>query len=324
MHNTTRALYSATLHSNAWHSARTTKSLHRRLLRRVTTAWRSRLSIDLAWLCHVHRWTCVRACDVWACSTGVRARVRNMRATTIAELCMRRAGRLVLHLRLWALLLLGSLLQSHLLHLPLAHQLSVVLLVVGCIASRIHVGVLRQWSLLLLLLLLWHVLLLWLLCLVLCALLGATSISVGAVGDSPIGLVRGLIVVICRRIVVCGLLLLLRIADPSSGVHCILTHLARRLRLMLQLFRGKVGELDFGHLRIACSQLILNLYDCRNVTRGQLLRNACWRRRRWHAGRCRHLLLAICLSALGMRCSIRSLEVAMLLRRWLWRLLSLH
>lgn len=77
-----------------------------------------------------------------------------MRATSVAELCVRRAGRLMLHLRLRALLVLGSLLQAHLLHLPLAHQLSVVLLVVGCIASSVDVGILLHWSLLLLLLLL--------------------------------------------------------------------------------------------------------------------------------------------------------------------------
>ena len=78
--------------------------------------------------------------------------MRDMRATGIAELCVRRAGRLMLHLRLWALLLLGTRLQAHLLQLPLTHQLSVVLLVVGCVASSIHVGILLHWSLLLLLL----------------------------------------------------------------------------------------------------------------------------------------------------------------------------
>jgi len=179
--------------------------------------------------------------------------MRNVRATSVAELCVRRAGRLMLHLRLRALLLLGSLLQAHLLQLPLAHQLSVVLLIVGCIASSIHVCVLRHRSLLLLLLLLlWDVLLLRLMCLSLCTLLGAASIAVGAVGDSSVGLVCGLIVIVCRRVVVCSSLLLLGITDPCSGIHCILTHLARRLRLVLQLFRGKIGELDFGHLRIAC------------------------------------------------------------------------
>ena len=212
---------------------------------------------------------------MWACSACVRARVRNMRATSTAGLCVRRAGRLMLHLRLWALLLLRCLLlQAHLLHLPLAHQLSVVLLVVGCIASSVHVGILLHWSLLLLLLLLRDVLLLLLRLMCLRALLRAASIAVSAVRNVSIGLVRGLIVVVRRCIVVRGLLLLLllllllRIANPSSGIHCILTHLARRLRLVLQLFCGKVGELDLGHLRITCSQLILNLYDSRDMARG--------------------------------------------------------
>jgi hypothetical protein len=188
----------------------------------------------------------------------------------------------MLHLRLWTLLLLRRLLlQAHLLHLPLAHQLSVVLLVIGCVASRIHVGILLHWCLLLLLLLLLRdmlllllLLLLLLVCLILRALLRAASIAVSAVRNVSIGLVRGLIVVVRRCIVVRGLLLLLllllllRIANPSSGIHCILTHLARRLRLVLQLFCGKVGELDLGHLRITCSQLILNLYDSRDMARG--------------------------------------------------------
>ena len=183
--------------------------------------------------------------------------MRNVRATSVAELCVRRAGRLMLHLRLRALLLLGSLLQAHLLQLPLAHQLSVVLLlIVGCIASSVHVGILLHWSLLLLLLLLLRdvlLLLLRLVCLILGALLRAASIAVGAVRDSSVRLVRGLIVIVCWRVVGCGLLLLLRVADPSSGVHCILTHLTRRLGLVLQLFRGEVGKLDLGHLWIACS-----------------------------------------------------------------------
>lgn len=214
--------------------------------------------------------------------------MRDMRATGIAELCVRRAGRLMLHLRLWALLLLGTRLQAHLLQLPLTHQLSVVLLVVGCVASSIHVGILLHWSLLLLLLLLLRdmlLLLLRLMCLILRALLRAASIAVSAVRNISIGLVRSLIVVVCRRVVVSSLLLLLlllllRIANASSGVHCILAHLTRRLRLVLQLFSGEVGKLDLGHLRIACSQLIFNLYDRGNVTRGQLLRVPC-RRGRW-------------------------------------------
>jgi uncharacterized protein (TIGR03382 family) len=194
-----------------------------------------------------------------------------MRATSVAKLCVGRAGRLMLHLCLRTLLLLWSLLlQAHLLQLPLAHQLSIILLVVGCSASGIHVGILLHWSLLLLLLLLRDVwlLLLRLMCLILSALLGAASIAVSAVRDSSVGLVRGLIVIVCRRVIVCGLLLLLlRVADPSSGIHCILTHLTRRLRLVLQLFSGEVGKLDLGHLRIACPQLILDLYNRRNVTR---------------------------------------------------------
>jgi hypothetical protein len=183
----------------------------------------------------------------------------------------------MLHLRLRALLLLGSLLlQAHLLHLPLAHQLSVILLVIGGVASSVHVGVLLHRSLLLLLgdmLLL--LLLLSLMRLILCALLGAASIAVSAVRNISVGLVRGLVVVVRRCIVVRSLwllllllLLLLRVADTGSGVHCILTHLTRRLRLVLQLFCGKVGELDLGHLRITCSQLILNLYDSRDMARG--------------------------------------------------------
>ena len=161
--------------------------------------------------------------------------MRNMRATSTAGLCVRRAGRLMLHLRLWALLLLRCLLlQAHLLHLPLAHQLSVVLLVVGCcVASGVHVGVLLQWSLL------------WLMCLILRALLRAASIAICAIRNISIGLVRGLVVVVRRCIVVRSLwllllllLLLLRVADTGSGVHCILTHLTRRLRLVLQLFGG--------------------------------------------------------------------------------------
>jgi hypothetical protein len=54
MHDTSRTLYPATLHAYAWHATGTTESLHRRLLRRVTAARRPRLSINLAWLCHVH------------------------------------------------------------------------------------------------------------------------------------------------------------------------------------------------------------------------------------------------------------------------------
>ena len=253
----------------------------------MAAARRSRLSavVDLAWLCHVHGGTCVGACNVWAGGSSVRARVGyvrtsvgDVRATGVAELGVRRAGRLVLHLRLWALLLLGSLLQAHLLHLALAHQLSVVLLIVGCVASSVHVGILLQWSVLLLLLLLLglllllrDVLLLLLMCLVLSTLLGAACVAIGAVRNGAIGLVRGLVVVVCRRVIICVLLLLLLllgIADPSSGVHCILTHLTRRLRLVFQLFRSEVGKLHLGHLWIACPQLILNLYDRRNVTRG--------------------------------------------------------
>lgn len=105
------------------------------------------------------------------------------------------------------------------------------------------------------------------------ALLRAASITISAVRNISVSLVRSLIVVVCRRVVVCSLLLwllllLLGVTNPSSSIHCILTHLTGGLGLVLQLFRGKVGELNFGHLRIACPQLVLNLDDRRNVTRG--------------------------------------------------------
>ena len=93
---------------------------------------------------------------------------------------------------------------------------------------------------------------------------------------------------------------------------------------MLQLFRGKVGELNFGHLRVTCPQLIFDLDDRRDVARGQLLRVACWRRRRGHTRGCRNLLLVVCLCALGVRRTIRSLKVTMLLRVLLRCLLSLR
>jgi hypothetical protein len=123
MHNNaTRTLHATALHSHTRHASRATKPLHRRLLRRMAAAGRSRLACDLAGLRHVHGRACVRACDVRARGSSVRACVRDVRAASVAELGVRRAGRLVLSLRLWALLLLlGWLLQAHLLHLALAH-----------------------------------------------------------------------------------------------------------------------------------------------------------------------------------------------------------
>lgn len=180
---------------------------------------------------------------------------------------MGRVGRLVLALRLRALLLLRWL--THLHHLALAHQLSIVLLVVGGGPSSIHVGVLLWHSLLLLrrvwLLLLMRLLLRSLL-LILGPLLRSSSITISAVRDNCIVLIRSLVVIVHRRIVCSGLLLLLS-ADTSSGVHRVLTHLARRLGLMLQLFSSKVRELCLGHLRITRPQLILDLNDCRDVAR---------------------------------------------------------
>jgi hypothetical protein len=190
MHNNTpRTLHSAALHSYAWHAPGATESLHRRLLRRVAAAGRSCLACYLAWLRHVHGRTCVCACDVRARGSRVWAGVWDVRATTVAELGVRRAGRLVLSLRLWALLLLllRWLLQAHLLHLALAHQLSVVVLVVGRGTSSGHVSVLLRCDLLLLLLLLdvllWRLLLgkLLLLLLVRCALLIVAGIPVSTI-----------------------------------------------------------------------------------------------------------------------------------------------
>lgn len=126
----------------------------------------------------------------------------------------------------------------------------------------------RVWLLLLvclLLLLLLRDLLLRSLLLILISLIGSSSIAVGAVRDHCIVLIRSLIMVVHRRVVCSGLLL--RSANTGSGVHRVLTHLTRRLRLMLQLFSGKVRELCLGHLRITCPQLILDLYDRWNVAR---------------------------------------------------------
>jgi hypothetical protein len=273
MNNTSRALHSTTtaLHPRARHASRATKSLHRRLLRRMTTTWRSGLALKVG-LSHVHGGTGVGAHDVRARGVHVRARVRDARATAVAQLGVGRVGRLVLALRLRALLLLGWL--AHLQHLALAHQLGVVLvLVAGGGPSSVHVSVLLGHGLLLLrcvrrlllvCLLLRHLLLRSLL-LVLGALIRASSIAVGAVRDDSVVLIRSLIVVVHRR-AVCSRLLLWS-ANTGSGVHCVLTHLTRRLRLMLQLFGGKVRELCFGHLRITCPQLVLDLYDRRNVAR---------------------------------------------------------
>lgn len=79
-------------------------------------------------LSHVHGWTGIRARDVWARGVHVRARVRDPRAAAVAQLGVWRVRRLVLALRLRALLLLGWLL-AHLPDHALTHQLSVVLLV---------------------------------------------------------------------------------------------------------------------------------------------------------------------------------------------------
>jgi hypothetical protein len=77
--------------------------------------------------------------------------MRDVRTTAVVELSVRRTWRWILGLRLWALLLLLSwLLQAHLLHLALAHQLSVILLVVSCSAAGSHIGILLGWRLLLL------------------------------------------------------------------------------------------------------------------------------------------------------------------------------
>lgn len=134
------------------------------------------LTLNLTRLCHVHRRASVCACKVWAGCIHVRARLCDARAATIAELGMRCARRLVLalHLRDLRLLLLRRLLQAHLLHLTLTHQLSVVVLVVG--------SLLGNTLLLLLGLLLLRMLLRLRLRCTLSALLGATSISIGAVG----------------------------------------------------------------------------------------------------------------------------------------------
>ena len=224
------------------------------------------LACDLARLCHVHGWAGVGACIGEARARGrcVRACLRDMGTTAVVELGVWRARRRVLSLRLRTLLLLLSwLLQAHLLHLSLTHQLGIVVLVVGCIARGIHVGILLGRCLLLSLLL--RLLLGDLLRLILVALVGVPGITVGPVRNSAVGLVRCLIVIIRRCIPI--RILLLRSADASSGIHCILAHLARRLRLVFQLFRGKVGKLSFRHLRIACSQLILDLYDRRHMAR---------------------------------------------------------
>jgi len=178
--------------------------------------------------------------------------VRDARAPSIAQLGVGRVGRLVLALRLRALLLLGWL--AHLCVRALSHDLSIILLAGGLL--RHSCLLLRRVRLLLLLRSL---------LLVLGPLLGSPSIAIGAIRDHSIILIRRLVVVVNGRTVRSGLLL--GSANTGSGVHRVLTHLTRRLRLVLQLFSSKVRELYFGHLRITCPQLILDLYDRRDVTR---------------------------------------------------------
>jgi hypothetical protein len=101
--------------------------------------------------------------------------------------------------------------------------------------------------------------------LVLGPLLRSSSIAIGAIRDHSVVLIRRLVVVVNGRTVRSGLLL--GSANTGSGVHRVLTHLARRLGLVLQLFSSKVRELYLGHLRITCPQLILDLYDRRDVAR---------------------------------------------------------
>ena len=143
-------------------------------------------------------------------------------------------------MRLRTLLLLRWLL-THLHHLALTHELSIVLLVVGGGPSRIHMSVLLGHDLLLLrcVRLLLMCLLLRSLLLILHPLLGSSSIAIGAIGDNGIVLIRSLVVIVHRRVVRSRLLLLLLLllllgsANPGSGVHRVLTHLTRRLGLML-------------------------------------------------------------------------------------------
>jgi hypothetical protein len=272
MYDTTRALHSTTaLHPCTRHASRATEPLHRRLLRRMAATWRPCLALQVR-LSHVHGGTGIRARDMRTRGVHVRARVRDPRATTVAQLGVGRVWRLILGLRLRALLL-GWLL-THLYHLPLSHKLSVVLLVGGGIPSSVHVSILLGHSLLLLrcvrllllvCLLLLRQLLLRSLLLVLGPLIRTSSIAIGAVRNHSIILIRSLVVIVHRRAVCSGLLL--GIANTGSSVHSALTHLTRRLRLVLQLFSSKVRELYLGHLRVTCPQLILDLYDRRNVAR---------------------------------------------------------
>ena len=263
MDNTTRTLDSSTaLHPSTRHASRAAESLHRRLLRRMAATWRPCLALQVR-LGHVHGGTGVRAHNVRTRSVHVRARVRDPRTTSVAQLGVWRVGRLILALRLRALLLRGLL--THLYHLSLPHELSVVLLVCVLRPSSVHVSVLLGHSLLLLLVCLLRDLLLRSLLLVLGPLIRSSSIAIGAVRDHSIVLIRSLVVIVHRRAVRCGLLL--GIANTGSSVHSALTHLTRRLRLVLQLFSGKVRELYLGHLRVTCPQLILDLYDSRNVAR---------------------------------------------------------
>ena len=73
MHGTSRALHSTTtLHPCARYASRASESLHRRLLRRMTTTWRSRLALQVR-LSHVHGGTGVGAHDVRTRGVYVRA-----------------------------------------------------------------------------------------------------------------------------------------------------------------------------------------------------------------------------------------------------------
>lgn len=76
----------------------------------------------------------------------MRAGLGDARTASVAELGVGRAGRLVLSLSLWALLLLRLLLEAHLLHLALSHQLGVVVLRVGGSACSVHVRVMLSWG----------------------------------------------------------------------------------------------------------------------------------------------------------------------------------
>ena len=168
----------------------------------MAAAWGPCLALQVR-LGHVHGGTGIGAHDVRARGVHVRARVRDPRATSIAQLGVGRVRRLVLALRLRALLLGGLL--THLYHLSLPHKLSVVLLVCVLRPSSVHVSVLLGHSLLLLrgvrlllLVCLLRDLLLRSLLLVLGPLIRSSSIAIGAVRDHSVILVRSLVVVVHR------------------------------------------------------------------------------------------------------------------------------